>query len=296
MGIQINGNTDTISAIDGGLTVSGASLGSASASSLNISGIVTASSFSGPLTGNITGNVAGNLTGNVTGNVNATGLSTFSGGVVVAAGTTAAPSISPTGDSNTGIFFPSADTVCIGEGGTEVIRVDSSGRVGVGTNRVTRPFEVWAGTAGTSFSVDSSGRVQMPFQPAFNAQGTGTLAFSGAQVYTKITIASNITPNTSNSYANSRFTAPVSGNYLFFLSSATTTATSTGPAILLYKNGVATQEIAINYSNVSYTQFGGSIIRSAAPGDYFEFYISNYNSTSFTIDLARTCFGGYLIG
>ena len=280
MGIQINGNTDTISAVDGGLTVSGASLGSASASSLNISGIVTASSFSGPLTGNITGNVAGNLTGNVTGNVNATGLSTFSGGVVVAAGTTAAPSISPTGDSNTGIFFPSADTVCIGEGGTEVIRVDSSGRVGVGTNRVTRPFEVWAGTAGTSFSVDSSGRVQMPFQP----------------VYTKITIASNITPNTSNSYANSRFTAPVSGNYLFFLSSATTTATSTGPAILLYKNGVATQEIAINYSNVSYTQFGGSIIRSAAPGDYFEFYISNYNSTSFTIDLARTCFGGYLIG
>jgi hypothetical protein len=43
MGIQINGQTDIISAIDGGLTVSGADLGSASASSLNISGIVTAS-------------------------------------------------------------------------------------------------------------------------------------------------------------------------------------------------------------------------------------------------------------
>lgn len=52
MGIQINGNTDTISAVDGGLTVSGADLGSASASSLNISGIVTASGgFSGNLTG-----------------------------------------------------------------------------------------------------------------------------------------------------------------------------------------------------------------------------------------------------
>lgn len=56
MGIQINGNTDTISAVDGGLTVSGASLGSASASSLNISGIVTASGgFSGNVTGNLTG-------------------------------------------------------------------------------------------------------------------------------------------------------------------------------------------------------------------------------------------------
>jgi hypothetical protein len=43
MGIQINGQTDNISATDGGLTVSGADLGSASASSLNISGIVTAS-------------------------------------------------------------------------------------------------------------------------------------------------------------------------------------------------------------------------------------------------------------
>ena len=73
MGIQINGNTDTISAIDGGLTVSGASLGSASASSLNISGIVTASSFSGPLTGNVTGNVAGNLIGAI----NSTGVSTI---------------------------------------------------------------------------------------------------------------------------------------------------------------------------------------------------------------------------
>jgi hypothetical protein len=43
MGIQINGQTDNISATDGSLTVSGADLGSASASSLNISGIVTAS-------------------------------------------------------------------------------------------------------------------------------------------------------------------------------------------------------------------------------------------------------------
>jgi len=51
MGIQINGQTDTITAIDGGLNVSGADLGSASAGSLNVTGIVTASGFSGNLTG-----------------------------------------------------------------------------------------------------------------------------------------------------------------------------------------------------------------------------------------------------
>lgn len=74
MGIQINGNTDTISAIDGGLTVSGASLGSASASSLNISGIVTAS---GGFSGNVTGNITGNVSGNITGNISSSGVSTF---------------------------------------------------------------------------------------------------------------------------------------------------------------------------------------------------------------------------
>jgi hypothetical protein len=53
--------------------------------------------------------------------------------VVVAAGTTAAPSISPTGDSNTGIFFPSPDTIAFAEGGVEALRVTSSGDIGIGT-------------------------------------------------------------------------------------------------------------------------------------------------------------------
>ena len=77
MGIQINGQTDTITAIDGGLNVSGADLGSASAGSLNVTGIVTASGFSGNITGNVLGNVTGNLSGNVTGNLNSSGVSTL---------------------------------------------------------------------------------------------------------------------------------------------------------------------------------------------------------------------------
>jgi len=59
---------------------------------------------------------------------------TFRVGTAVSAGTTAAPSISPTGDSNTGIFFPSADTIAFAEGGAEAMRVDSSGRLLVGTS------------------------------------------------------------------------------------------------------------------------------------------------------------------
>lgn len=50
----------------------------------------------------------------------------------VAAGTAAAPSISPTGDINTGVYFPTADHVAISTGGTQRVVVDASGNVGVG--------------------------------------------------------------------------------------------------------------------------------------------------------------------
>lgn len=48
-------------------------------------------------------------------------------------GTAAAPSITNTGDTNTGIFFPAADTVAVTTGGSERLRVDSSGNFYVGT-------------------------------------------------------------------------------------------------------------------------------------------------------------------
>ena len=79
---------------------------------INAVGVVTATSFSGDVSTNAIVN---------------------SGITTVSAGTAAAPSISPTGDSNTGVFFPSADTIAFAEGGTEAARFDSSGRFGVGT-------------------------------------------------------------------------------------------------------------------------------------------------------------------
>ena len=51
----------------------------------------------------------------------------------IALGSAAAPSISFTGDTNTGIFSPGADTLAFAEGGVEAMRIDSSGRVGIGS-------------------------------------------------------------------------------------------------------------------------------------------------------------------
>jgi hypothetical protein len=52
--------------------------------------------------------------------------------ITVAAGAVGTPSITTTGDTNTGIYFPAADTIAFSEGGAESMRIDSSGNVMVG--------------------------------------------------------------------------------------------------------------------------------------------------------------------
>jgi hypothetical protein len=64
------------------------------------------------------------------------GVSTF------AAGTVSAPAIARTGDTNTGIFFPAADTIAFAEGGTEAMRITNTGAVGIGTTTPQAQFEV----------------------------------------------------------------------------------------------------------------------------------------------------------
>jgi hypothetical protein len=81
-----------------------------------------------------------------------TGVSTF------AAGSQSLPALTTTGDTNTGIYYPAADTFAVTTGGTERYRVSSSGNVGVGVvpSAWGRGNGLEVGSIGNAFWGDST--------------------------------------------------------------------------------------------------------------------------------------------
>jgi hypothetical protein len=82
------------------------------------------------------------------------------------AGTAALPAITTTGDTNTGMWFPAADTIAFSEGGTEAMRLDSSGNVFVGSTATQN------GATGVVYS-KTTAKAWVTF-----AGGTGTISSS----------------------------------------------------------------------------------------------------------------------
>ena len=67
-------------------------------------------------------------------------------------GSVSTPAIRGT-DANTGIFFPAADTIAFAEGGTEVMRINSSGDVGIGTSSPAGELDVVRSADGSTVEI-----------------------------------------------------------------------------------------------------------------------------------------------
>lgn len=147
--------------------------------------------------------------------------------------------------------------------------------------------------------IDSAGRVTMPFQPAFAAWGGASQSWSGTAAYQVLQLnTSGSTNNSRNSGYNTstyRYTAPVSGMYMFFGKITQSTAAG-GPSLSLFVNGNLVQtEMAIGYG-VSFMSSSGMWPVYMNAGDYAELRVINFNNVSVTLDLSRCNFIGWLLG
>jgi hypothetical protein len=96
-------------------------------------------------------------------------------------GSASTPAVQGT-DTNTGMFFPAADEIAFAEGGTEVMRIDASGRVGIGTS--SPDYKLTIQTADAAISLKDSGgttRAYIGVDGAFGSAPTGSLRFRSDQ-------------------------------------------------------------------------------------------------------------------
>jgi len=93
-------------------------------------------------------------------------------------GSAATPAIRGT-DANTGIFFPAADTIAFAEGGAEVMRIDSSGNVGIGTSS----------PSGRVHAVSAPGTVQVKWSDATNGTANLDTASGVSRVWSNVALA-----------------------------------------------------------------------------------------------------------
>jgi len=110
-----------------------------------------------------------------------------SGNIEFGAGTAALPAITTTGDTNTGVFYPAADTVGVATGGTEKVRVASAGQIGIGganygtAGQVLTSGGAAAAPSGTTLSTPSSSG-QLLRAPQIKTSGTSYTTPAGCNL------------------------------------------------------------------------------------------------------------------
>ena len=219
-------------------------------------------------TGSVT--LADGANGSLTVALNGTGQ------VIVNAGAVGTPTIAPTGDTNTGIFFPAADTIAFAEGGAEAMRIDSSGNVGIGTSSPGTALQLGDGSSGTkkfrihrgsgtdytdiwndtgSTIIDTVGGGNTTFRMS----GTERARFtSGGEFYVGTTV-NVLVGNTAgiNIFNNGQANYSVDGNTVLYVNRKT----NDGILIEFRQDNTVEGNISVSGSTVSYN--GGNLSRWA---------------------------------
>jgi hypothetical protein len=134
-------------------------------------------------------------------------------------GSAGAPSITNSGDTNTGIFFPAADTIAFAEGGLEAVRITSGGSVlmGVTTNPNSATLAVSTQLTKTTALTPAISLTATASAASIVSIGTSTAARThivfenGATVGSISTNASATTYSTSSDYRLKENIAPMTG-------------------------------------------------------------------------------------
>ena len=181
-------------------------------------------------------------------------------------------------DTNTGIFFPAADTVGVATAGTERLRVDSSGSVGIGTATPAENLDIYA-TIPTIRLSDSDGSYSriahnigvLFLQADYGAVGTGYMRFDvGGTERARIDTSGNLLVGTTSSLSTTSSSNTggqlTSGGRAFFITSDNFAIlagrqTSDGTIITLRQAGVEEGTISVSGTTVSYN--GGHLSRWA---------------------------------
>jgi hypothetical protein len=206
-------------------------------------------------------------------------------------GSAGAPSITNSGDTNTGIFFPAADTIAFAEGGTEAMRLDSSGNVGIGTTSPQTPLDVArtaaTGTATTALTLtnltdttDNGIRLAwrqsgQPFETAW----IGTLRSSDASATSNLVFATSSTSWASGA-PTERMRITPSGNVLVGATSNPSLSWTTANKLYVDQS-TADFVCHIRNSNTTTTNnYGLAISYAATPNNTGQAFIDIRDSTA----------------
>lgn len=192
-----------------------------------------------------------------------------------------------------------------GDGGATYVQIgteygDGSSRIGSintggnGSALVFEPHTAASGVWSEAMRIDSSGRVTMPYQPAFTASGGGSPSQGAGVLQYSSTSQDGFNLNVGGHYntSNYRFTAPVSGNYFFCFNSYTDSSNGFDAAFRINGStkGPQIQDLSTRTGSNTYVSLSASIIMPLNANDYVDV------ATTYRAYVDGNCFfSGYLM-